>query len=93
MSLLVWIIVGGIAGWLASKVVGTDADQGIFLNIIVGILGAFVGGTLYTLFTTGTFDINSAISGFNFGSFILATLGAIVLLMVIKAFMRTNTKL
>ena len=46
MGLIIWLIVGGVIGWLASLIMRTDAQQGIFLNIIVGIIGAFIGGLL-----------------------------------------------
>ena len=44
INLLIWLVVGGVIGWLASIIMRTDAQQGIFLNIIVGIVGAFIGG-------------------------------------------------
>ena len=44
MSFLGWIIIGGLAGWIASKFMGTDKDQGVIANIIVGVIGAFIGG-------------------------------------------------
>ena len=47
MGIILWLIVGGIIGWLASMIMRTDAQQGIFLNIIVGIVGAFIGGLLF----------------------------------------------
>lgn len=50
MGIILLIIIGGIAGWIASKIVGTDAQQGILLNIVFGVIGAFLGGWLATLF-------------------------------------------
>ena len=47
MGLIVWLVIGGVVGWLASIVMRTDAQQGIFLNVIVGIVGAFIGGQLF----------------------------------------------
>jgi len=47
VGLLVWLVIGGVVGWLASIVMRTDAQQGIFLNVIVGIVGAFIGGLLF----------------------------------------------
>ena len=44
MSIILWIVLGALAGWIASKIVGTDAEQGAVGNIVVGILGAFLGG-------------------------------------------------
>lgn len=73
-SILIWVIVGGLAGWVASKIVGSDKSQGLVGNIIVGILGAFVGGFLVGLLG------GSGFTGFNIWSFLVALLGAVVLL-------------
>lgn len=75
-----WIVLGGLAGWLASKFVGTDKDQGIFANIIVGIIGALIGGWLFSFFG------GSSVTGFNIWSFFVAVVGAVILLMILKAF-------
>ena len=74
MSLLVWIVLGGLAGWVASLIMGTDARQGLVGNIVVGVVGALLGGWIMSLFGFG--DVN----GFNFYSFIVAVLGAVILL-------------
>src|SRR5215467_3794200 len=71
INLLVWIIVGGIAGWLASLVV-QGTGMGIVGDIIVGIVGALIGGFVLSLLLPGTFGI----SGFNLGSLIVAFVGA-----------------
>ena len=85
MTFLAWIIIGGILGWLASIVMGTNARQGIFLNIIVGIVGAFLGGLLLEpLFGTGT--INQ--SDFSIGSLFVSFLGAVILLAIVGLFRR-----
>ena len=85
MTFLAWIIIGGILGWLASIVMGTNARQGIFLNIIVGIVGAFLGGLLLApLFGTGT--INQ--SDFSIGSLFVSFLGAVILLAIVGLFRR-----
>lgn len=78
MSILIWIVVGGVAGWLASLVMKTDASQGIFMNIIVGIVGAFLGGFLFSLLGGAGF------TGFNLYSLLVATVGAVVLLWIVK---------
>jgi uncharacterized membrane protein YeaQ/YmgE (transglycosylase-associated protein family) len=78
-SILVWIIVGGLAGWVASKIVGTDKDQGAIGNIVVGIVGALVGGFLVGLLGGAGF------TGLNLWSFLVALLGAVVLLFLWKA--------
>ena len=48
MGIILWLIVGGIIGWLASMIMRTDAQQGILLNIVVGIVGAFIGGLIFS---------------------------------------------
>ena len=79
------IIIGGILGWLASIVMKTNAQQGMILNIVVGIVGAFLGGLLLApLFGTGT--INQ--SDFSVGSLFVSFLGAIILLAIVNFFRR-----
>ncbi len=84
MSLLVWIVFGGLAGWVASMLAGTDARQGVFGNIIVGILGAILGGWIMSGLGYGD------ISGFNFYSFLVAVLGSVILLFIWKAIAGRN---
>lgn len=78
MGILLWIIFGGLVGWVASMIMGTNASQGLFLNVIVGIIGAMLGGVLMSWLG------KSDVSGFNLYSFLVALLGAIVLLGIIK---------
>ena len=82
MGIILWIIFGGLVGWVASLVMKTDAQQGILLNIIVGVVGAVVGGWIMSFFGQG------GMTGFNFYSFIVALLGAVVLIAVVKALRR-----
>ncbi len=77
MSILAWIIFGALAGWVASIFAGTNRRQGCLLDIVVGVVGAFVGGILYHLVTGSTIDI-----GFNLSSFIVAVIGAVVVLVI-----------
>ena len=85
MTFIMWIVIGGILGWLASIVMKTNAQQGMLLNIIVGIVGAFLGGLLLApLFGTGT--INE--SDFSIGSLFVSFLGAIILLAIVNFFRR-----
>ena len=85
MSFIAWIIVGGILGWLASMFMKTNDQQGMILNIVVGIVGAFLGGLLLApLFGTGT--INQ--SDFSIGSLFVSFLGAIILLAIVNFFRR-----
>lgn len=78
MGILAWIVLGGVAGWLASLIMRTDASQGIFLNIIIGILGAFVGGMAFNLLG------GVGITGFNFYSLFVAILGSVLLLWFVR---------
>lgn len=88
MNFIIWLIVGGIVGWLASLVMKTDASQGIFLNIVVGIVGAFLGGLLISpLIGVGT--INQGISIASIG---VSLLGAIILLAIINLVRRGRVR-
>ena len=78
MGFLAWIIVGAIAGWLASKVMKTSRGQGLLMDIVVGILGAFIGGYLFEKFG------ETGITGFNIWSVFVAFTGAVVLLALIR---------
>lgn len=72
-AIVTWVVVGGLAGWVASMIMKTDKEQGLVGNIIVGILGALVGGFIVEL--AG----GSGFSGFNIWSFLVALLGALIL--------------
>lgn len=85
MGLILWLIVGGVIGWLASIVMRTDAQQGIILNIIVGIIGAFIGGMI---FSGGS--INNA--PLNVYSFLVSLLGAIILLAIVNLVRRGSMR-
>ena len=81
MNFILWLVVGGVLGWLASIVMKTDRQQGIFLNVIVDIVGAFVGGLLLApLFGTGTINSNA----FNVGSLVVSFIGAVILLAIVN---------
>ncbi|MFW2831476.1 GlsB/YeaQ/YmgE family stress response membrane protein [Sphingomonas sp. ID0503] len=89
MGLIILLIVGGVLGWLASIVMRTDAQQGIFLNVVVGIAGALLAGFLLTPLlggapiTSGAFDVRSLLVSF---------LGAIVLLAIVNLFRRGTVR-
>lgn len=78
MGILAWILLGGVAGWLASIIIGTDASQGIIANIIVGIVGALLGGFVFNLFG------GAGVTGFNFYSLFVAIIGSALLLWLVK---------
>ncbi|MEC5162472.1 putative membrane protein YeaQ/YmgE (transglycosylase-associated protein family) [Janthinobacterium sp. CG_23.3] len=89
MNFIIWIVIGGILGWLASMIMKTDAQQGIFLNIVVGIVGAFLGGWLLSpLFGAGTINADD----FSLVSLFVSLLGAIVLLAIVNLFKRGKVR-
>jgi uncharacterized membrane protein YeaQ/YmgE (transglycosylase-associated protein family) len=77
VNIILWIILGAVAGWIASMIAGTNAQQGWLMNIIVGILGAIIGGWLVSFFTGTDF-----MAGFNIITLIVAILGAVILLFI-----------
>jgi uncharacterized membrane protein YeaQ/YmgE (transglycosylase-associated protein family) len=85
MGIILWLIVGGVIGWLASIIMRTDAQQGIFLNIVVGIIGAFIGG----LVVSGG-SINSA--PLTLTSFLVSLLGAVILLAIVNLVRRGRVR-
>ncbi|MDD2428264.1 MAG: GlsB/YeaQ/YmgE family stress response membrane protein [Eubacteriales bacterium] len=78
MGIITWIIFGGLAGWIASKITGHDQSMGIVANIIVGIVGALVGGFVMSLIG------KTGVDGFNLVSFLVAVGGAVLLLAIFK---------
>jgi uncharacterized membrane protein YeaQ/YmgE (transglycosylase-associated protein family) len=76
MNLIIWLIVGGVIGWLASIVMKTNAQMGLIANVVVGVIGAAIGGWLATLLGIG---------GGQVVSFILAVIGAAILIAILKA--------
>jgi len=77
MGLIIWLIVGGVVGWLASMVMRTDGQQGIFLNIVVGIVGAFIGSLLFNGGSINTGVITPT-------TFVISLVGAIILLAIVN---------
>ncbi len=88
MNFLIWLIVGGVVGWLASLVMRTDAQQGILLNVIVGIIGAFIGGWVISPMV-GVGTINEGIS---LGSILVSLVGAVILLAIVNLFRRGRVR-
>lgn len=88
MGWIVAIIVGGVAGWLASMVMNRDASMGIFWNIVVGIVGALIGNVL----AGALFGIEGTIQTFNITGFIIAIIGAIVLLAIVNLIQRGRVR-
>ena len=83
MNFLVWIVFGALAGWLASMIMKTNAQMGWLMNIVVGIVGAFLGGLIMSLFG------QEGVTGFNIYSMLVAILGAVVALWIVRMFNRT----
>ena len=84
MGIIIWLIIGGVVGWLASIIMRRDAQQGIILNIVVGIIGAMIAGFF---FSNGS--INGAIT---FRSFLLSLVGAVILLAIVNLFTRKSVR-
>jgi uncharacterized membrane protein YeaQ/YmgE (transglycosylase-associated protein family) len=89
MNFIIWLIVGGIIGWLASMIMRTDGQQGIILNVVVGIVGSFLGGWLIApLLGTGT--VNSG--DFSVMGLVSSLIGAIILLAIVNLFRRGRVR-
>ncbi len=79
MGIISWILVGAISGWLANIITGNKKRPGCFFNVVLGIIGAFVGGFLMKIMG------KHGVTGFNLWSIIVATLGAAVLIWVVRS--------
>ena len=85
MNLIIWLIAGAVIGWLASKIMGTNSQQGLLLDIVVGVVGAFLAGWFLTpLFGIGTINQNN----FSLPALLVSLLGAVLLLAIIRLFRR-----
>ncbi len=87
MGILLWIIFGAFVGWVASLIMKTDAEQGAVMNIIVGVVGAFIGGGLSDMLG------GPEVTGFNLTSILVATLGAVVLIFFVRLFRGRSSEL
>ena len=89
MNFIIWLVIGGIIGWLASMVMRTDAQQGVILNVVVGIVGALLGGWfLAPMFGTGTINQND----FSIAGLGVSLLGAIILLAIVNLVRRGSPR-
>lgn len=89
MNFIIWLIVGGLIGWVASMLMRTNGQQGLILNIVVGIVGAFLGGLLLApMFGTGTINQND----FSLGGLGVSLLGAVILLAIVNLFRRGSIR-
>lgn len=84
LGIIGWIVLGGLAGWVASMIAGTNERQGLLGNIVVGIIGGLLGGFLFSLMGI------EGVTGFNFWSFLVALAGAVVLLLIWQAITRSR---
>ena len=89
MNLIIWLVVGGVIGWVASLVMRTDAQQGLFLNVVVGIVGALIGGWLLSPMV-GAGTVNQG--DFSLLGLLVSFGGAIVLLFVVNLFRRGTAR-
>jgi uncharacterized membrane protein YeaQ/YmgE (transglycosylase-associated protein family) len=81
INLIVWLVVGGVIGWIASMIMRTDAQQGVFLNVIVGIIGAALAGFVISPLL-GIPTINQ--DAFSLGALLVSLLGAVILLAIVN---------
>ncbi|KRB99996.1 transglycosylase [Hydrogenophaga sp. Root209] len=89
INLIIWLVVGGVIGWLASLAMKTDGQQGVFLNIVVGIVGAALGGLLISpLVGVGTINQDA----FSLGALLVSFLGAVILLAIVNLFRRGSVR-
>ena len=89
MNFIVWLVVGGIIGWLASLIMRTDAQQGMLLNVVVGIVGAFIGGWLISpLVGVGTINQNAL----SIPAMAVSLVGAVILLAIVNLIRRGSAR-
>ena len=89
MNFIIWLIVGGVIGWLASIVMKTDGQQGIILNVVVGIVGALLGGWLISpLVGAGTINQDN----FSMPALLVSFVGAAILLAIVNLFRRGSIR-
>jgi len=89
MSFIIWLVIGGLVGWLASVFMRTDAQQGIVLNIVVGIIGALLGGWLLSpLLGSGTINQGD----FSLSGLLVSFLGAVILLAIVNFIRRGSAR-
>lgn len=88
MNIIVWLVVGGVIGWLASVLMKTDSQQGLLMNVVVGIVGAFIGGYLIGPLVGDSGTINA--QDFSVASLVVSLLGAVILLAGVKLLRRAT---
>lgn len=89
MNFLIWLVVGGVLGWVASLIMKTDGQQGVILNVVVGIIGALIAGfVIAPMFGTGTINSND----FSISGLLVSLVGAVVLLAIVNMFRRGTAR-
>ncbi len=89
MNIIIWLVVGGVIGWLASLLMRTDGQQGLFLNVIVGVVGALLGGWLISpLVGTGTINQDN----FSLSALLISFAGAVILLAIVNLLRRGSVR-
>ena len=89
MNFIIWLIVGGLIGWIASMIMHTNGQQGVILNVVVGIVGALLAGFLLApLFGTGTINQGD----FSLSGLLISLVGAIILLAIVNLFRRGTVR-
>ena len=89
MNFIIWLVVGGLIGWVASMIMKTDGQQGMFLNVVVGIVGAMLGGWFISpLVGAGTINDGT----FSAGALMVSLVGAVILLAIVNLFRRGATR-
>jgi len=85
MNIILWLIAGAVIGWLASRIMGTNSQQGLILDIVVGVIGAFLAGWFLTpIFGIGMINQNN----FSLPALLVSLLGAVILLAIVRLFRR-----
>ena len=90
INFILWLLFGALVGWLASMVMRTDAQQGTILNIVVGIVGAFLGGLIFSMLGIGGSNINN--SDFSLSALVVSFIGAVVLLGIVNLVRRGSMR-
>lgn len=90
INLILWLLFGALVGWLASIVMRTDAQQGALLNIVVGIIGAMLGGFIFSLLGIGGTNINNG--DFSLSALLVSFIGAVILLGIVNLVRRGSVR-
>lgn len=90
INFIIWLVLGALVGWLASMVMRTDAQQGTLMNIVVGIVGAFLAGLIFNTMGWGGSTINDG--NFSLTALFVSFIGAVILLAIINLFRRGSVR-